>query len=205
MTVSSVEQGAVSEVLTIGLSDGSFFRLRLSYLERVDSLPPLGQPVSEAGLADCLGAAAAYEAELAALRLVSLREHSRHLLSAKLMKRGHGGGAIRISLDRLESLGLLDDERFAAAWLAARRAARPEGRAKLLSGLLSRGVARETAERVLRCAFSEEAELDAARRCLSRVRGELEVLDLSVLRKLRSRGFSANTIRRAQKALNGDD
>lgn len=56
------------------------------------------------------------EAKGAALRLLSLRSHSRKELKTKLLERGHALYAVHSALDRLAEVGLQSDGEFAEAF-----------------------------------------------------------------------------------------
>jgi regulatory protein len=63
---------------------------------------------------------------------------------------GHGAQAVQAVLGELEAKGLVDDERYAAWYVRARRTSRLLGTARIVRELVARGVARETAERATR-------------------------------------------------------
>ncbi len=126
-------------------------------------------------------------------------------LRLKLLKRGLGETGIGAALDRLESLGLIDDERFARAWLSARVGGLREGREKLFAGLMARGASRETAVRAIRDLLDEGIEQAAVRTLAEKWGGGKQCTgregpDAKTLRKLRARGFSGKTIRNAFSA-----
>jgi len=194
MTVQSVIQGADPEVLNARLSDGSFFLFRIEYLPAGMPLPYAGLELTDDVETAYRVASETYASELAALRLISLREHSRFLLALKLKKREFRGDAIDAVLDRLERVGLLDDERFAELWLASRIATRNEGRSKLLAGLLARGVASRTAERSLRNVFTEEAEIEAIRRMAAKAKIDTSRIDAEARSRFRAAGFSGRVV-----------
>jgi regulatory protein len=202
MTVQSVKAGADPEILTVGMSDGSFFIFRTVYLDEEAPRPRVELVLSDDAEALYRRAAEIYAAELAAIRLIAIREHSRFLLSLKLRRREFGESAIRVVLDRFESMGLLDDERFAVLWLEARIGSKHEGRAKLLAALLGRGVSREIAERALGKTLLEESEIEALRRFAEKAHIDVAKLDEKARRALRSAGFSGKTIRAAASAEN---
>ncbi len=138
------------------------------------------------------------------MRLVAIREHSRYLLALKLRKRGYEEAPIRDVLDRLEALKLLDDGRFSEMWVESRLALHDEGPARLLAGLLSRGVARETAESAIRNSVTVDAELASARRFIEKRRIDIVGKEWEARRKLRAAGFSGKTIRALFSDAEGD-
>jgi regulatory protein len=60
--------------------------------------------------------------------------------------RGFGAAAIDQEVERLEQAGLLDDEKFARAWVEDRKRIAPRGRRMLRYELLGRGIEPESAE-----------------------------------------------------------
>lgn len=147
MTVRTVKKGTDSEVLTVGLGDGSFFMLRIVYLpEGFDPgrLEP-GSELSDTELVSVAAAARAYAAEQAGRRLIARSEQCIAGLRNKLRLRGHAADAVDASISRLVDAGLLDDRRYASAWIRSRRSRRSraelsEGRDAFVAGLLRRGV-----------------------------------------------------------------
>lgn len=80
------------------------------------------------------GAEAAHEA---ALRLLAHRPRAERELAARLRRRGFPAAAVEAEVARLRRAGLLDDERFARAWVEARAG---RGRLLLRRELVARGV-----------------------------------------------------------------
>lgn len=200
MTVVSVVVGADPEVLKLGLSDGSSFFVRASYLPPPSAAPLPGSELDEDAERELRAAGDAYLAERAALRLVAGREHTLRALALKLRQRGFSDEAMRLPLERLQAAGLVSDLRFAELWLASRIARKAEGRSALSAGLRSRGVSREVAERALAAVLDEETEASLVRRFLSEhadasfSAAEGEGVR-SARRLLRSAGFSSAAIR----------
>lgn len=197
MTVHSVKQGADPDVLNVGLSDGSFFLFRTDYLASGAPLPVPGLALSEDSESAYRIAGETYSAELSALRLISIREHSRFLLAAKLKKREFAADTVRTVLDRLERIGLLDDERFSELWLAHRAASKNEGRAKLLAGLLGRGVPKSIAECAVKKAVTEEDEIKAVRRLAEKAKLDTRHIDSKARSRLLAAGFSGKIVKAA--------
>lgn len=202
MTVLSVVVGADPEVLKVGLSDGSSFFIRASYLPDPSAVPQSGIELDEDAERVLRAAGEAYLAERAALRLVAGREHSLRALALKLRQRGFSDDALRLPLERLQAAGLVSDLRFAELWLASRIARKTEGRSALSAGLRARGVSRETAEQALSAVLDEETEAALVRRFLSE-RADASAAaadsagDRAARRLLRGAGFSNAAIRAA--------
>jgi regulatory protein len=83
----------------------------------------------------------------AALRLLESRARTRFELQQRLERRGFEGGAIKRALDRLSSVGLVDDEAFARD-LTASRVEQGVDASRIIVELKDRGIAPEQAARV---------------------------------------------------------
>ncbi|WP_322795237.1 regulatory protein RecX [Tepidiforma sp.] len=76
----------------------------------------------------------------AALRLLDARPRSEHEMRTRLALRGFDPDTIAAEIDRLRGAGLLDDQRFARAWVEDRKRVSPRGTAMLRYELLGRGI-----------------------------------------------------------------
>lgn len=81
----------------------------------------------------------------AALRLLDARPRSEHEMGTRLALRGFDPETIEFEIQRLRAAGLLDDARFARAWVEDRKRLSPRGSAMLRYELLGRGVDPEAA------------------------------------------------------------
>jgi regulatory protein len=108
-----------------------------------------------------------------ALGLLAVRMRSRRELRDRLMRAGFDQAEVADELDRLTRVGLLDDDRFAEEYARHASDVKRSGRRAIASALLSKGVGRETVDRVLEEA--EEGEQaraeDLARARAARMRG----------------------------------
>jgi regulatory protein len=93
-------------------------------------------------------------------------------------------------LGKLEALHYVDDKRFARLWVESRMSKKPEGRAKLLSGLSARGVDRTVARETVETCFSEEDEDKALERAVARLASKSSVSPRSAAASLIRKGFS---------------
>ncbi len=91
----------------------------------------------------------------AAVRIETRRSHARGDLRRRLIQKQHPPAAVDAALVRLAGHGLLDDERFARRYAAA-RLARGRGPVRLLRDLLAQGVERRLAETAVAQAIAEE-------------------------------------------------
>ncbi len=178
----------------ISLSDGSSFFVPRELIEALDLAP--GGECDEAALAELRHAHLLHEATEKAIELLARSEHSRFLLSRKLLQREFPEGVIRDALDRLEERGYLDDRRFAEQWVASRVRRRPEGETALIAGLQARGVdggrAREVVEAFKR-EFPEELER-AIERAGARILRRPGVGEAELREKLQRRGFRPSDV-----------
>ena len=113
-------------------SGGPSFFIRTDYL--VSVAPEklcCGAFFSDEETEDIVQAGFAFAAERQALSFLNRSEHSRFMLELKLAKKGHAKDASAKALDRLEKEKLLDDFRFAQAWLHNRLIKKAEGPSRL--------------------------------------------------------------------------
>ncbi|MFM7273559.1 MAG: regulatory protein RecX [Gammaproteobacteria bacterium] len=134
----------------------------------------------------------------AALDLLARREHSRSELQQKLRQRFGTSPLIDEELDRLESESLLDDARFAEAFVRMHRN-RGHGPLRILHELAPRGVATDLAEACVEPRSPEWIAL--ARQWRERRFGESPPDSAAErqrqARHLQSRGFSMEQVNRA--------
>jgi regulatory protein len=103
-------------------------------------------------------------------------------------------------LDRLEAVGLIDDERLARDWVESRQARRHLSRSALRSELQAKGVDRDEIEAALE-QVSRDDELRAARSLAGKKLDAMSGLAHDVKRRriagaLGRRGFSSDVISR---------
>jgi len=97
--------------------------------------PPLTSEASEA-----TSGTRGEQAHALCLRLLTARARTRTELAGQLAKRGYPEEVVRPVLDRLESVGLIDDEDFAAQWVRSRGANAGKGKRALAAELRTKGV-----------------------------------------------------------------
>ncbi|ASQ91144.1 regulatory protein RecX [Prosthecochloris sp. GSB1] len=130
-----------------------------------------------------------------AIRFLGNREHSRREIVSKLERRGFSTEAIEKTLQRLESLELLDDRTFAMHYIGSRSRSKPSGRYKLRHELLKKGVAEEIVEEALGDFDGAAHCLDAALRKLPLLKGDLYHRRRKLHAFLTGRGFDGQTVR----------
>lgn len=121
-----------------------------------------------------------------ALKLISVKPRSIAELRGRLLEKEWAEAAIvaRV-LARLEELGYLNDEKFAAQYAASRLTTKPLGRTRLRRDLQRKKVPSQIAEQALDDAYTE--------------RSEEEVIDRAIAKRLRRTG--APTTREESKKL----
>jgi regulatory protein len=105
----------------------------------------------------------------AALRLLASRPRSENELRTRLAMRGIEPAAIEDEVARLRASGLLDDEKFANAWVEDRKRVSPRGRRMVRYELLGRGIDPEAADRAVEDIDDRETALTLARARARRV------------------------------------
>ena len=146
----------------------------------------------------------------AALRLLASRPRSEHEIRTRLAMRGIDPGVIEDEVERLRMAGLLDDEKFAQAWVEDRKRVSPRGRRMLKYELLGRGIAPESADEATQDVDDRETAFELARgRARRAPRGSYELFFAKVGGFLRRRGFdyevTAAATRQAWSELLAED
>lgn len=138
----------------------------------------------------------------AALRLISYRERSTAELVTRLADKGYDSAEIDAAVERLRTLGYLDDERFARSLTESRVRNKHWGRTRILADLAKKGVPSDIAQSVL-AELDAETETRTATEALgrwmrtNRAPSPLERRDFErAYRHLAARGFSSAIIMR---------
>ena len=118
------------------------YSFSLSDLELSASSLRVGQALSPAEVTQWQEQAHEDKAYNLVLRYLSYRERSRYEVLEYLRRKDYAPEIAAGIVDRLQAAGLQDDARFAAAWVADRRALRPRSRRQLEQELLKKGVDR---------------------------------------------------------------
>lgn len=135
------------------------------------------------------------DAEKRGASLLARAEQSAWMLRLKLEARGLPSRAVKLAITRLEASGLLDDERFSRAYVAARLSAKAEGPTSLVGALRAKGIDGDLAKAAVSAAIGANAAPDerkaalekAAARELKRAKGD-ERMARSRLRGLGFKG-----------------
>ena len=198
MIIKELKQ-TLSGVYEITPEAESAFFLRACYLHIVqEERLTKGEIFCDEEVEDILNAALIYSAEVVAMSYLSRAEQCRSSLTVKLIKKGINKKCVEKALDYLESIGYLDDERFAGAWLRNRAINHKEGRIRLGMELANRGISRTVAKNALDDFFSTYNEQELCRAALQKYlrqgSGQNRQKD-KIYAFLQRSGFSAKEIR----------
>lgn len=189
VTISAIKAVAHGHQRLLELSDGRHLVFSEDAIEHVGvrvGLPATAELFAALEAAD--HRAAAHEA---ALRLLSTRARSERELRTRLAMRGHQPESIDDEINRLRRAGLIDDQRFAEAWVAHRQQNAPRGRQMLRYELLGRGIDPDAASAATEDLDDRTTAVQLARR---RARsGRFDSYDTYLARVggfLRRRGFT---------------
>lgn len=134
----------------------------------------------------------------AGLNFLSYRQRTREEVRRKLSERGFSIDVVEATLERLQSVGLIDDAAFVGAYVRDRIAHRPMGVRRMVQDLYRKGVPRDVAlpliEEVMEEEGTDERELAIRivrrkRRTLSNRAGDPDLLRRRVREHLLRRGF----------------
>lgn len=135
--------------------------------------------------------------ELKAVEYLSRAEQSRFGLTRKLLEKQYEKKFIDNALTFLETKNFLSDARFSRAWLNSRKINHYEGRTKLLSELLSRGISKEVASTAIEDFFTENSEEEIFKKAYERfVRKGKK--DEKLVQALLQAGFSYKLIKNGE-------
>jgi regulatory protein len=198
------------ESVHVHTSAGSFL-LRARYLDEEICLQESqksaswlceGSLLSVEKTARLIFAASAYRAEKKARALLLRSEQCEFLLGQKLRKKKFEERACKMALEYLREKNLLDDSRYARAWLCERAGKKAEGRKRLESELSHRGIAREIIQNELDAFFDERDEEALCRAAFEKALRLKKSLP-KIPRYLLSQGFSFGQIRRVMDSGEG--
>lgn len=138
------------------------------------------------------------------LALLARSMHSRRALALKLRRAGFGTAAVTQALQRLDELGYVDDIGFARMWVRGRVERGGDGRARVLAGLLSRGVSHQDARAAVAAEYPHEREAEICRELAARLVQQLPSGDRGgtrLARQLARRGFPNHRVLQVLQGL----
>ena len=127
-------------------------------------------------------------AEKAALRLIARAEQCRAGLLRKLKARGFSALAAKKTVDALCEAGLVDDDRFACAWVDFRLRRCSESPRSLILRLRARGIKESAARQAVEDAVQRAGESVLLKNYLKKIKDEEGAPHL--VERLRFEGFS---------------
>jgi len=169
LTLTKIQQTSSDEIFELTSSEGSVFFIRTSYLQIIDieniqnkiiSSQFLGFTFSEEESEDILCAGFAFSAEKKAQDYLARCEQCRFKLTQKLLQKGFSKKSIELALNRLEEKNYLSDSRYSSCWIRSHCISKFQGKTRLLSELLSRGISKNIATETIENFFSEITEED---------------------------------------------
>ena len=163
----------------------------------------IGSTIKETDLASLQSTAELAEAMRVGLRYLSVRPRSCREIELRLLREKLMQETIERTVDRLTTLGYLDDRNFAEAFARDRIRLRPCGVRRMKADLLSRGVSPRDADDGIESAMMEldVNEHELLQRVASARASKLDDLDKGVARRrlfgyLSRRGFSSENIQK---------
>lgn len=146
------------------------------------------------------------DAYFAAARLLNYRMRTRSELIQRLQKKSYEQGIIDKVIAKMSDVGLIDDSRFAEAFVASKVASKPVGKRELERGLREKGVGKETAQHALAQVGDEEMQLRLAMQAADVKMRSLRRYDVlkrrdKLIAFLARRGFDWDIIKKVTRKL----
>jgi len=141
-----------------------------------------------------------------ALRYLSYRDRSKWEITQYLEKKQHSHLVIQQTLEYLENLDYVDDQRFAMQWGQFNINKKKLGRNRLYLELLNKGIDRETLENILSTLYENNPEIQLAKECASKKWESLKGVEADkkkrrLFQHLKRRGFPIDIIYQSLKKL----
>lgn len=136
-----------------------------------------------------------------ALKFFSYRPRSEKELQDWFARKQVGQETQKMVVEKLQSLGYLNDEEFAKWWIEQRSTFRPAGKRLLRMELLKKGIPKDLMAQLFDDSVFEETEIDLARRIIQKKLKSMKSLpDLELKQKLYGflarRGFDWEIIKK---------
>ncbi len=166
--------------------------------------------IAEEKFAEIKDAQLFHDVYIAAGRLLNYRMRTFAELSQRLQRKGFPQTIVERVIAKLSDLGLIDDAKFAEAFVATKTASKPVGRRELERGLREKGVGKETVEKAVSQVRDEQTQMRLA---LAAAESKLKSLKRFEPRRrpeklaafLARRGFDWDIIRKVtRKIFKGD-
>lgn len=155
----------------------------------------VGQEISDEKIAELVTHDSQERAYQRALNFLSYRPRSEAEIRKRLLEKDVSEENVDLVIERLRRNGMLNDLRFARAWIENRSENRPRSRRALNYELKRRGVDPETIEQALQSVDDEEMAYRAAVKRTSRLEGlDRNEFRSKLYRFLSQRGFNYDVI-----------
>ncbi len=208
MRILSIEKARRGGKFTVSFDDGT--ELALSREVIIDFGLRRNDEMTEEAVAHLKDAQLFRDAYFAAGRLLNYRLRTRSELDQRLRKKGYPQEIVERVIGKLTRVGLIDDSRFAEAFVATKIASKPVGRRELERGLREKGVGKEAAEKAVSAVRDDDTQLKLALAAAETKLRTLRRFDPAKRRDkltafLARRGFDWDIIRRVtRKIFKGD-
>ncbi|MDD7768796.1 MAG: regulatory protein RecX [Treponema sp.] len=170
MIISSINPTSYAGMYKVIPTEGTSFFVRPEYLPGINfDLIDKDVEYNDSQTEIFLDAGLACVVELKAVAYLARCEQSRFGLNRKLTEKGFEKKYIMMALDLLESKNYLSDFRFSTAWLHSRKINHYEGRSRLLSELMSRGISKEISNQALDEFFEENDEMEICKKACEKL------------------------------------
>ena len=170
MIISSINPTSYAGMYKVIPAEGPSFFVRPEYLPGINfDLIAKDVEYNDSQTEIFLDAGLACVVELKAVAYLARCEQSRFGLNRKLTEKGFEKKYIMMALDLLESKNYLSDFRFSTAWLHSRKINHYEGRSRLLSELMSRGISKEISNQALDDFFEENDEMEICKKACEKL------------------------------------
>jgi regulatory protein len=184
--------------------DGKY-AFSLSDLDLSNSGLRVGQVVTPADVDEYTKTASQAKAYGLALRYIGLRLRSRRELVDYLVRKNFDMNEIETVVERLAQLNLINDMKFAEAWIADRMAIRPRSRIRLAQELAAKGVGREDIDLAL-SAVEPDRELTSLKTMIERKKRSSGYSDeKKLIAYLQRQGYRWSVIKEALNQMEGAD
>ncbi len=204
MRILSIEKARRGGKFIVNLDDGK--ELLLSKEVIIDHGLRRNDDISGNMLQKILEAQSYQDGYRAAVRLLNYRMRTEHELNQRLQKKDFDARTIKRVIDKLRAVGMIDDSRFAEAFVEGRIASKPIGKRELQRRLREKGVSRETSQRVLSSIVDDDVQAALAARAAAQKMPSLKRFDVrkrqeKLIAFLARRGFDWDVIKKVVRKV----
>ncbi len=160
MRIESIEKARKGAKFAVSLDDGT--SLLLSREVIIDFGLRKNDELSGDTVTSIMDAQLYRDAYYAAGRLLDYRMRTRSELDQRLLKKGYPEKVVAKVIGKMSELGLIDDSRFADAFIASKIAGKPIGKRELERGLREKGISKEAAQAAVLQVSDDDTQLELA-------------------------------------------